>query len=79
MTSVSGAGTINSGGSETIQDVTDAKLSVATMQVNTNDAFSGLDALDLSAFAVGSWAATSDVYDASTEVNSEAAGTMPSH
>ena len=61
-----------------IQDVTDAKLSVATMLVNTNDAFSGLNALDLRTFAVGdSWTATARVYDAGTEVNSEAAGTMP--
>jgi hypothetical protein len=82
MAASSGAGAIGPGGSETIsvtiQDVTDAKLSVATMLVNTNDAFSGLDALDLSTFAVGdSWAATAGVYDAGTEVNSEAAGTMP--
>ena len=34
--------------------------------------------LDLSTFAVGdSWTATAGVYDAGTEVNSEAAGTMP--
>jgi hypothetical protein len=82
MAATSGVGAIGPGGSETIsvtiQDVTDAKLSVATMLVNTNDAFSGLDALDLSAFAVGdSWSTTMGVYDAGTEVNSEAAGTMP--
>jgi len=82
MASASGADAIGPGGSETIsvtiQDVTNAKLSVATMLVNTNDAFSGLDALDLSTFAVGdSWTATAGVYDAGTEVNSEAAGTMP--
>jgi hypothetical protein len=82
MVSASGAGAIGPGGSETIsvtiQDVTDAKLSVAAMLVNTNDAFSGLDALDLSTFAVGdSWTATARVYDAGTEVNSESAGTMP--
>lgn len=82
MASASGQGPIGPGGSETIsvtiQDVTDAKLSVATMLVNTNDAFSGLDALDLSSFAVGdSWTTTARVYDSGTEVNSEAAGTMP--
>ena len=60
MASASGVDAIGPGGSETIsvtiQDVTDAKLSVATMLVNTNDAFSGLDALDLSTLAVGdSW------------------------
>ena len=79
---VSASGAIGPGGSETIsvtiQDVTDAKLSVAAMLVNTNEAFSGLDALDLSTFAVGdSWTATARVYDAGTEVNSVSAGTMP--
>jgi hypothetical protein len=82
MASTGGAGAIGPGGSETIsvtvQDVTDAKLSITTMLVNTNDAFSGLDALDLSGLAVGdSWTATAGVYDAGTEVNSESAGTMP--
>lgn len=82
VASATGAAPIGPGGSETIsvtiQDVTDAKLSVATMLVNTNDAFSGLDALDLSTFAVGdSWTTTTRVYDSGTEVNTEAAGTMP--
>lgn len=82
MAYASGAAAIGPGASETIsvtiQDVTDAKLSITTMLVNTNDAFSGLDALDLSTFSVGdTWTATAGVYDAGTEVNSEAAGTMP--
>ena len=82
MAASSGAGPIGPGGNETItvtvQDVTDAKLSVTTMLVNSNDAFSGLNALDLSQLAVGdSWSTTAVVYDAGTEVNSEAAGTMP--
>lgn len=48
------------------------------MLINTNDAFSGLDALDLSTFAVGdSCTASANVYDAVTEVNSEAMATMP--
>lgn len=78
----SGAAPIGPGSSETIsvtiQDVTDAKLSVATMLVNTNDAFTGLNAWDLSNLAVGeSWTTTTRAYDAGTEANSEAMGTMP--
>lgn len=82
LASASGAGVIAPGSSETIsvtvQDVTDAKLSITTMLVNTNDAFTGLDALDLSEFEVGdTWTANANAYDSGTEVNSEAAGTMP--
>ena len=82
MASASGAAPIGPGGKETIsvtiQDVTDAKLSVVTMLVNTNDAFSGLNGLDLSSFAVGdSWTTTTRTYDSGTEVNTERAGTMP--
>jgi hypothetical protein len=82
MAAASGTGPIGPGSNETIsvtvQDVTDAKLTVATMLVNTNDAFSGLNAWDLSQLAVGdSWTTTAGVYDAGSEVNSEAAGTMP--
>lgn len=62
----------------TIEDQTDAMLSLATMLVNTNDAFTGLNAIDLSGLAVGdSWSAKAMVYDAGTEKNSEMAGTMP--
>jgi hypothetical protein len=82
MASASGSAAIGPGGKETIsvtvQDVMDAKLTVATMLVNTNDAFSGLNAWDLSQLAVGdTWTTTAGVYDAGSEVNSEAAGTMP--
>jgi hypothetical protein len=78
----SGAAPIGPGGSETIsvsiEDSTDVKLSVATMLVNTNDAFSGLDAWDLGQLATGdSWMTVSGVYDAGTEANTEAAGTIP--
>jgi hypothetical protein len=80
--SASGAAPIGPGASETIsvtiEDVTDAKLSVATMLVNTNDAFSGLNALDLGQLAVGdSWSSRMRAYDSGTEANSEAAGTIP--
>ena len=82
MAASSGAAPIGPGSNETIsvtvQDVTDAKLSVATMLVNSNDGFSGLNAWDLSQLAVGdSWSTTARVYDSGTEINSEASGTMP--
>ena len=82
VASASGAGAIGPGGSETInvtvQDVMDAKLTVATMLVNTNDGFSGLNAWDLSILELGdTWTTVAGVYDAGSEVNSEAAGTMP--
>ncbi len=82
MAASSGTAPIGPSGNETIsvtvQDVTDAKLSVATMLVNSNDGFSGLNAWDLSQLAVGdSWSTTARVYDSGTEINSEASGTMP--
>jgi hypothetical protein len=53
-------------------------LSVATMLVNSNDGFSGLNAWDLSQLALGeSWSTTEGVYDAGSEVNSKAMGSMP--
>lgn len=82
MASASGAALVGPGASETIQvtieDITDAKMSVATMLVNTNDAFTGLNAWDLSNLEVGeSYSTTTRVYDAGTEANSEMAGTIP--
>lgn len=54
------------------------KISLATMLVNTNDAFTGLNAIDVSSLAVNeSLSRTSFAYDAGTEANSEAAGTIP--
>lgn len=82
LVSASGAAPIGPGANETveitIQDKTDAYLSVASMLVNTNDGFSGLNAWHLDNLAVGeSWTTTLGVYDAGTEVNSELAGTIP--
>lgn len=60
------------------QDETAMKLSLATMLVNTNDAFSGLNSVDLSGLMQGdskTWSLAA--YDAGTEANSEAAGTIP--
>jgi hypothetical protein len=53
-------------------------FTAATMLVNTNDAFSGLTGIDISTMAVDdkkSWRL--NVYDAGTELNSEAMGTIP--
>ena len=48
------------------------------MMVNTNDGFTGLSALDVSSLAVGdSLIRTTVAYDAGTEANTEAAGTIP--
>jgi hypothetical protein len=82
IASASSAGPIAPGGHETInvtiQDITNATLSVATMLVNTNDGFTGLNAWSLANLAVGdSWTTTANAYDAGTEINSEASGTMP--
>lgn len=60
------------------QEETAMKLSLATMLVNTNDAFSGLNSVDLSGLMQGeskTWSLAA--YDAGTEANSEAAGTIP--
>jgi hypothetical protein len=53
-------------------------LTVATMLVNTNDAFSGLTGIDISTLTLNqqkSWQL--NVYDAGTEQNNEAIGTIP--
>ncbi|MCB1954705.1 MAG: spondin domain-containing protein [Rhodocyclaceae bacterium] len=56
----------------------DAQLSLATMLVNTNDAFSGLSALPVGAMAAGDRQQfVLAAWDAGTEANSEAAGTIP--
>jgi hypothetical protein len=53
-------------------------FTLATMLVNTNDGFSGVTGLDLSAMAVAqSKTKMLGVYDAGTEMNSELAGTVP--
>lgn len=58
--------------------MTASKLSLATMLVNTNDAFSGLNALDVSGLEVGQMMMVkSHVYDAGTEVNDEMADAIP--
>lgn len=80
----SGAAPIGPGATNTIEleldsdDTAGALITVMTMLVNTNDAFTGLNAVDVSAMAVGdSFTRSTIVYDAGTEANSEAAGTIP--
>lgn len=55
-----------------------AQLSIATMLVNTNDAFTGVQLIDLTSLAVdGNMTYHTMAYDAGTEANSEAKGTIP--
>jgi hypothetical protein len=56
----------------------DAKISIATMLVNTNDAFTGEKNLDISTLEVNaSFSINGPVWDAGTEGNSETAETIP--
>jgi hypothetical protein len=53
-------------------------LTVASMPVNTNDAFTGVSQWDLSGLAVGdTMTLATPLYDAGTEFNSETAETVP--
>ncbi|MFC3186137.1 spondin domain-containing protein [Shewanella intestini] len=79
---VNGNGPIMPGMSETltlsINEADVASISLATMLVNTNDAFAGVNNYDLTTMAVDdSSMMTLWVYDAGTEANSEAKGSMP--
>jgi hypothetical protein len=81
-----GAGLILPGMSEmvdisyTVSDENNAPtmLSLATMLVNTNDAFTGINALAVNNLAVGeSISLTTSSYDSGTEKNSELMATIP--
>jgi len=62
----------------TTEDMMDAKLSLVSMMVNTNDGFSGLNAIDVSALEVGvKLNFKTRAYDSGTEANDEAIGTIP--
>ena len=64
--------------SVTTTDENAVMLSLATMLVNTNDGFSGLNAVMVHGLAVGdSLSFNAPVYDAGTEGNSEMPGTIP--
>jgi len=78
----SGAGVLLSGMQETItvsiEDIMPQMLSVATMLVNTNDAFSGINAMVIKDLGVGeSISMQTSSYDAGTEMNSELMTTIP--
>ncbi len=78
----SGSGIIAPGANETIEVEMLAsevsELSVITMLVNTNDAITGRAGIDISQLANGdSMSVRGVVYDAGTERNTEAVGTIP--
>lgn len=82
MASASGAGVIMPGASETVSvsitDMMPSKLSVVTMLVNTNDAFSGFNAMDIANLEVGeSISLRTGSYDAGTEKNTESMASIP--
>ena len=59
-------------------ELADLRLSVMTMLVHTNDAFTGLNATDISDMEVGSSRTfNAPTWDAGTELDSELAGTLP--
>ena len=78
----SGSGVILPGSVSTVEINTTDRMATyftaATMLVNTNDAFSGLTGIDISTMAVNDYKSWNlNVYDAGTELNSEAMGTIP--
>jgi len=82
MASASGADVIMPGASETVSvsitDMMPSKLSVVTMLVNTNDAFSGFNAMDIANLEVGeSISLRTGSYDAGTEKNTESMASIP--
>ncbi|MEW8027203.1 MAG: spondin domain-containing protein [Candidatus Thiodiazotropha sp.] len=82
VVTMSGGGVIAPGQSESLiieaDETSDLALSFATMLVNTNDAFTGLNAIDVSGMAAGSSRQLLiRAYDAGTEANSEQASTVP--
>ena len=71
-------------GSETLtlqipsDSASDLRLTVVSMLVNTNDAFTGLDEADISNLALGdSVTFSGPTWDAGTELNTESAATIP--
>lgn len=81
LESASGVGIITPGGSESLQVLglsTKPRLTLASMLVNTNDAFIGLNDVDLSELGRDeSLVLHARVYDAGTEANSETVATIP--
>lgn len=82
LSGVSGTGVLISGASETfnitLQHTLPMMLSLATMLVNTNDAFTGVNAMKIEHLDVDeSISVQTSSYDAGTEHNSELMGTIP--
>lgn len=84
MVTGSGAAPIGPAGSETVTvELLDSarpglRLSIATMLVNTNDAFTGLNSMLVENMAVGDVISVRGIaYDAGTEADSEQAATIP--
>lgn len=82
LQSASGSGAVGPGATDVLTLEVDAEedifLSLITMLVNTNDAYSGLNGVDVSALQAGeSLSFNAPVWDAGTEFNSEASGTIP--
>ncbi|MBD1389587.1 spondin domain-containing protein [Neiella sp. HB171785] len=82
LPATAGTGIIMPGSSEMVmistEDMSLMRLSATTMLVNTNDAFAGINAVDLSGLAANesmSWYL--NTYDAGTEFNSETAESIP--
>ena len=80
----SGVAPIGPATSETVtvdlleSELTGLRISVATMLVNTNDAFSGLNGMQVDSMAVGDVLNIRSIaYDAGTEADSEEATTIP--
>lgn len=62
----------------TEEELASAYLNAVTMLVNTNDAITAAQGIDLSAMEVGdSYTVRTASYDAGTEANTEGSGTMP--
>jgi hypothetical protein len=79
---LSGDGIIVPGSSDRVEleinASSDVRLTLASMLVNTNDAFAGNSGLDLSSLALGDELMVRlPVYDAGTEGNNELVGTIP--
>lgn len=81
LSSASNGAVLPHGQSATFTVSTDSEhnyLSLVTMLVNTNDAFSGLNKIDITQLSVNdSLKYSPGAYDAGTEANSEEAGTIP--
>ena len=80
----SGAGPIAPAGTETVtvelleSELPGLRISVSTMLVNTNDAFTGVNGLPVGAMAVGDVVSVRSIaYDAGTEADTESAASIP--